>query len=326
MKAKYLVAGAVITAGILSVWDMAHAGNWNSGSSSSSSGTKEITISSGYKKDLSHNQNYGISSATDIVRAGKKSQRFEIRHGDCDSVGWNDCNHDRRRVERAFELGANIENKVNWIGYSIYIPEDFVDVDPANTTVGQVKLVGYRAPMWNMVASKGGLRFIANASGNNNCMVVKMDELRGKWTDIQIGVDWSSNKEFRKGAFEWGSFAEIWVNGKQVEDCYFPEPLLKKQFFKARNKKWKVNFHFDWGIYNAYVSRWLDKNKTTDVAGKGYADYHADSGATSNSVTNKPWEIDWGVKFPTQVVYFDEMRAGPTKDSVDPAVNKKAVD
>jgi hypothetical protein len=180
--------------------------------------------------------------------------------------------------------------------------------------------------MWNMVASKGGLRFIANASGNNNCMVVKMDDLRGKWTDIQIGVDWSTNKDFRKGAFEWGSFAEIWVNGKRSEDCYFPDPLLKKQFFKDRNKKWKVNFHFDWGIYNAYVSRWLDKNKTTDVAGKGYADYHADSGATSSSVTDKPWEINWGVDFPTQVVYYDEIRFGSTKDSVDPAVNKKAVD
>ena len=107
------------------------------------------------------------------------------------------------------------------------------------------------------------------------------------------------------------------MNGKQVEDCYFPDPLLKKQFFKDRNKKWKVNFHFDWGIYNAYVSRWLNEHKTTDVTGKGYSDVHADSGATSNSVTNKPWELDWGVKFPTQVVFFDEIRLGKTREEVD---------
>ena len=172
---------AVLSCAVMSV----QAANWNSGSTTNSS-PKELTISSGYKKDLSHNQNYGISSATDIVRSGKKSQRFEIRHGDCGSVGWNDCNHDRRRVERAFELGANIENRVTWLGYSIYFPKNFVDVDPANTSVGQVKLVGYRAPIWNMVASKGGLRFIANASGNNTCMVLKMNDLRGKWTDIQF--------------------------------------------------------------------------------------------------------------------------------------------
>jgi len=37
MKVRYLVAGAVITAGIISSWDMAYAGNWNSGSSNSGS-------------------------------------------------------------------------------------------------------------------------------------------------------------------------------------------------------------------------------------------------------------------------------------------------
>jgi hypothetical protein len=302
----------VLSCAVMSV----QAANWNSGSTTNSS-PKELTISSGYKKNLSHNQNYGITSATDIVRAGKKSQRFEARHGDCDSFGWNDCKNDRRRIERAFELGANIENKTNWTGFSIYIPEDFVDVDPANTTVGQVKLVGYKAPMWNMVASKGGLRFIANASGNNNCMVVRMDDLRGKWTDIQIGVDWSTNKEFQKGAFEWGSFAEIWANGKQVEDCYFPEPILQKQFLKDRKKKFKSNFHYDWGIYNAYVSRWLYENKTKNVTLNGYSDTHLVTGRSSSSPTNEPWSVDWGVKFPTQVVFFDEIRLGKSREEVD---------
>lgn len=37
MKVRYVIAGAVITAGVISAWDMAYAGNWNSGSSSSSS-------------------------------------------------------------------------------------------------------------------------------------------------------------------------------------------------------------------------------------------------------------------------------------------------
>jgi len=295
-----------------SVW----AANWNSGKSSSSS-VKKISITSGFKKDLSHNKSYGVTSASDIVRAGNKSQRFEIRHGDCSNFGWSDCKNDRRRVERAFELGANIENKINWTGYSIYIPEDFVDVDPANTTVGQVKLVGYKAPIWNMVVSKGGLRFIANASGNKNCMLVAMDDLRGKWTDIQIGIDWSTNKDFRKGAFEWGSYSQIWVNGAQVEDCYFPAPLLQKQFFKDRKKNFKANFHFDWGIYNAYVSRWLHENKTKDVTLNGYSNTHLVTGRSSSSPTNDPWSMDWGIKFPTQVVYFDEIRIGPNREDVD---------
>ena len=38
---------------------------------------------------------------------------------------------------------------------------------------------------------------------------------------------------------------------------------------------------------------------------------------TTDSVTNKPWEFDWGVKLPTQVVYYDEVRIGSSREEVD---------
>lgn len=40
-----------------------------------------------------------------------------------------------------------------------------------------------------------------------------------------------------------------------------------------------------------------------------------------NSITNNPWEFDWGVKLPTQMIYYDEVRAGSTRKDVDINMN-----
>ena len=43
-------------------------------------------------------------ASTEHVLVGETSERFELRHGDCDGTadagGWEDCGNDRQRVER----------------------------------------------------------------------------------------------------------------------------------------------------------------------------------------------------------------------------------
>ena len=82
----------------------------------------------------------------------------------------------------------------------------------------------------------------------------------------------------------------------------------------------KINFRY--GIYNSYVSKWLNDNKTKDVDTKGWSHLHPESGMIVNSVTNKPWEFDWGVRLPTQIVYYDEVRVGSTRADVDINMNE----
>jgi hypothetical protein len=127
-------------------------------------------------------------------------------------------------------------------------------------------------------------------------------------------VDYSTNEESYK------SYSEIYVNGKH-KDCEINEPVLTKEVLRNRNKRKTLKINFRYGIYNSYVSKWLDEHKNKDVDTKGWSHLHAESGMIVNSVTNKPWEFDWGVKLPAQVIYYDEVRVGLTRKDVDINMN-----
>lgn len=38
---------------------------------------------------------------------------------------------------------------------------------------------------------------------------------------------------------------------------------------------------------------------------------------TSRSATSEPFSYDWGVELPIQIVFFDEMRYGSSREQVD---------
>lgn len=81
---------------------------------------------------------YKLVSAPEPVRAGEKSQRFEVRKGDCgQDQGWSDCNYDRERSE---VLVRNlIYPKTDmWFSWSLFIPQDFKSGAKVKTTVGQI--------------------------------------------------------------------------------------------------------------------------------------------------------------------------------------------
>lgn len=48
-----------------------------------------------------------------------------------------------------------------------------------------------------------------------------------------------------------------------------------------------------------------------------FVDDHEETGLVVRSSTQRPFELDWGVKLPKQVLYYDEMRWGPERKVVD---------
>ena len=63
--------------------------------------------------------------------------------------------------------------------------------------------------------------------------------------------------------------------------------------------------------------RWLDRNKRKPVQVQGFADKHEKSGLVIKSATQTPFAYDWGVTLPTQIVFYDEMRYGKSRQDVD---------
>ncbi len=271
---------------------------------------KHTTIDHG----VSHSKPYGYTTSNEVVRKGKTSQRFEIRHGDCGDDGdWNDCEHDRRRIERYVEpVSSEKPEGIVWYSWSLHLPEDFQELHPTNTTLGQVKITGYRNPIFHLNGKKKGIR-IKFGPSNQRCKLIKFDEMLGKWTDFLIKADYSTNGESDK------LYSEIYINGDYV-DCDIDQPILTKQVLTDRNTNNRLKINFRYGIYNSYVSRWLDE-WGANSPNTEFLDKHGESGMIVKSITNKPWEFNWGVKLPTQVVYYDEVRIGSTRESVDINMN-----
>ena len=84
-------------------------------------------------------RDYALTIDKEIVRAGDKSFKFEIRKGDCGlSEGWSDCDNDRGRHE--LSAGGKDDIIINgeyWFAWSIYLPEGHENLNPMNTNYGQ---------------------------------------------------------------------------------------------------------------------------------------------------------------------------------------------
>jgi hypothetical protein len=281
-----------------------------------------VDYTQGERKSINHEQPWGISVERGITRRGEVSQRFEIRHGDCGGdANWDDCTNDRRRVEKYAELDPDDAlGRTVFFGYSLYVPADFESVHPSNTTVGQLKLVGYRQPMWDLRLRDDHALFKADAS-KQECRVTDLSNMLGGWTDIVVGFD--LDPDAKTGSFD-GEYARVWINGV-ADECDFDKPVLTRDMLRNSRSSWH-GFHMDWGIYNSYVSRWFDRNRTKDPVVAEFVDTHKDSGLVVRSVTADPWSLDWGVEFPTMVMYYDEIRMGYTRESVDVLQIEKAVD
>jgi hypothetical protein len=245
---------------------------------------------------------YAMTMSQEVARTGSTSQRFELRHDDCFDL---DCRNDRRRVEfqQRNEVSANYVGRTIWYGWSLYLPQDFPDLAPTNTTLGQVQMHGWRAPAWNFNLRNGMLGF--QTTNSDMCRAAGLSEIRGRWTDIVVKADYST-------AATGENMAEVWINGRLV--CSSKQPLISEKMLQTSPTN---ALRFKYGIYNSYVSRWLQRNATRKVNVPSFTDVHNDSGMVIESATNTPFEYDWGVQLPRQVAFYDAMRVGQTREDVD---------
>ena len=105
---------------------------------------KDVVSGGKFKKSLTgkYYKKYGMEvvnkSDGHPVRSGEKSIRFELRAGDCGKDkdgGWNDCKTNRERHELSGRY--RVSKGESWYAWSIYMPEDFKNVDPVSVILGQ---------------------------------------------------------------------------------------------------------------------------------------------------------------------------------------------
>ena len=233
-------------------------------------GQWKITLADGLKK-------YQIQTVSSEdghpVRAGDKSIRFEVRDGDCSkskNSSWSDCKNDRERAElQSLKLMKKGEY---WWTWSIYLPNDFESVFPANLNLGQFHTeVSSGHPYfmfynqtWNKqgeYSEHGGGLHMANQmrshyddSYNGPSVLIEKEQLIGHWNDIVVNVNFTPKDD---------GWFKIWVNGKLVFEYHGATKV----------KAGKADFQF--GIYRSYIADWRE-------------------------ITSK--------EMPTQIVYFDEIR------------------
>ncbi len=196
-----------------------------------------------YRVSLQSKRITSINATQGPVRYGETAQRFEVREGDCGSNGsWNDCTKDRERSEL---LGPAHYGGPHWYAWSIYLPEDYPNIYPTKTALGQFHLAGngvsvmFQNQSW--YGRGGGLwvdRFVSSQSSIQD-EIISEEDLRGKWHDILVKAVWSKGDD--------GEFT-VWVNG------------VEKYTYKGFTSLNGSSVSHKYGIYRSFVSRYKFMN------------------------------------------------------------------
>ena len=233
-------------------------------------------------------KNYSFQYINDKTnaRAGKYYQRFEVREGDCfkDEDGWNDCTTDRERVELTADPFQPPSNNQCY-AYSLMLSEDFIDVAPTNTDLGQIHQIGGPSgekegltsfpPLIQIGAHHGSLFFgWHELSGTADDVIdikrdfklKSLDQMKGVWTDISFCLDFKNNR------------MDAWIDGKKKVE------ILKSPIsFKPKK------IYFKHCIYRSFISKFKIING----------------------------------EMRTQIVFYDELRRGNSIKKVDIYINPK---
>lgn len=204
------------------------------------------------------------------VFAGKYSERFELRQGDCSSQpGWDDCAMDRERAEMS-ELKPYTQLGVpTWYSWAVWFDNSWQDISPVTTTIGQFHQRDQSVPAILFVQRDN--RYMVRLESakalyptDNVRTLATLEELKARWNIVVVYARWSTGPDGE---------LKIWFNGKLRLDL------------KGPNTVNTTPVYFKYGIYRSFVSR--------------------------NPVR------------PPHIVYIDEVRKGPTRESVDPRAGVK---
>lgn len=178
------------------------------------------------------------------VRAGSVAQQFLLRPGDCGAQpGWSDCDMDRERIEFSQTAPYTQLNTVTWTAFSVYLDPQWQDISPVTTTLAQFHHRDSATPAVLFVQRNNGyyLRIESAKSlyvGKDHHLLLPLDAMRGRWTDIVIQARWANNPS---GA------VRVWVNGRLTVAFNGVTTLGTTPIF------------FKYGIYRSYVSRRPDR-------------------------------------------------------------------
>ncbi|MEZ8140971.1 heparin lyase I family protein [Enterovibrio sp. FF113] len=170
---------------------------------------------------------------------------FDVRPGDCSlNDGWNDCKKDRERSELSEINKSTHVNSEYWYGWSIYFPDDYVNVFPTKASLGQFHQKGSH-PVWMFQNSAGGYHLDNQVLGQTTEYYALIDDkdLRGRWHHIEVNVRWATDPS---------GFFDVWVNGEQ------------KVGYQGQTMDASI-VYFKYGLYRSFLSRYKTANNANEV-------------------------------------------------------------
>lgn len=174
------------------------------------------------------------------VRAGRVSQRFELRQGDCGSQpGWSDCVQDRERIEQSQQKPYIEQGIMAWYSWSLYLDPHWPDITPVTTTLGQFHHRDSPTPAILFVQRNGAywLRIESARSlyqGMDLYKLADLAQMRGRWLDIVVEARFSQGRD---------GVIRVWANGQLRAEILGPNTLGNTPLY------------FKYGIYRSFVSR-----------------------------------------------------------------------
>lgn len=192
-------------------------------------------------------RSYALNIDNDIVRAGNKSLRFEVREGDCGiSDGWSDCDTHRER----HELSGGSKNDVMidgeyWFAWSLYLPDGHKNLYPMNTNYGQFHQKQGQ-PVFMFMEKEDGYSIIKTIGDNDyqEVLLLSNSNFVGKWNDILINVNWSKKNN---------GFFKVWVNNELKYSYKGPTKTHQQVYYK-------------FGIYRSYMFRYNGSELPNTIA------------------------------------------------------------
>ncbi len=215
-----------------------------------------------------------VSAPNHPVRYGKKSERFEVRPGDCTKSrwypkGWNDCKTDRERseLEQIKHKNCSVpycgpwqrQGDEYWYRWSLYIPEGHQNIFRTKLAYGQfhqfrIKPMGGCPPAFMFQEYGGGywLNIQPTILGyDDNYRLLEVDKFVGKWNDIVVHARWSGGND--------GWFS-VWVNGDPKVDYH--GKTMACQGVASSN----IDVYFKYGVYRSFMSRSSKSKTVTTIA------------------------------------------------------------
>lgn len=262
----------------------------------------------GYDRLFSpHEHAFRFAETPEPVRRGTRSERFELRDGDC---GGSDCENPRYRSEIQSTEPRGRVNEDIWYGWSFRnqsIPT-FAPDTALRVVLGQFKLAGETPPAFRLVQMGQGegnwlrcdpavcrrtndtredvviqLADMAAArnwgdaqNGGHICKLFSMEDAATQWMDIVVNTNYGTGEN---------GYLRVWVNG--VQKCDYRGPLIAT-FDGALKDRPNVRR----GIFGSYTERWTQSRGDAPK--------------------------------PTLVAYYDEFSVGSRREDVDVRLREAA--